>query len=636
VRQASLAEGDRVVFRFNDRSQGSPGSLAPLSVTSAASIHVGIDSRGTGSFAEIDQSPLSVSVIADHQPARYLVLAPSVMAPGEATSISIVALDACGNLAPAATAHLEVAGLHGAGTQAQCFLTPLDGGRRQLSANLSRGLHRIHVADLARGIEAVSNPILSEADPRTRVFWGDVHNHAYDSSLWHYHTPTTDPDYNYRYGRDVGRLDFMCLNFHLFLEFGFEGQERAWQMVQEAAMRSHQPHAYVTFSGLEYHGFGGDRCLILNGDQVPAVSLQEIYRDKSRRPLESEADLRGMYDYASNLGAMVTCHVGGTPSDLRYHDARVQWNVEVASMHGNFEWFGHRALARGLRVGFHGSSDGHVQTPGHPRRPGAWGRNADLNRRDTGYGSGALMAVLAPNLTREALWEAFAARRTYGTTGARILLDFKVNGQSMGSELTLEGAPRITADVVGTAPIERVELIRNDSLILDSAGERDALALDFEDTHCPQGDSFYYLRVTQLDGEFAWSSPIWVRRLDQAPADPGRYPAWNADDPAPASSLAPHEASIFEQRLLDYLRREEDASRWDRLRAVRVVPSPMGRYTLILAHDHKLGRPVHFKLFLDYQDIVLRMDLGHRDYGQSANLAAMIYADYEVDTTDPQ
>ena len=54
----------------------------------------------------------------------------------------------------------------------------------------------------------------------------------------------------------------------------------------------------------------------------------------------------------------------------------------------------------------------------------------------------------------------------------------------------------------------------------------------------------------------------------------------------------------------------------------------MGRYALLLAYDRKHDRPVHFKLFLDYEDIVLRIDLGWRDFGQYPNLAAMAFADY--------
>jgi hypothetical protein len=77
------------------------------------------------------------------------------------------------------------------------------------------------------------------------------------------------------------------------------------------------------------------------------------------------------------------------------------------------------------------------------------------------------------------------------------------------------------------------------------------------------------------------------------------------------------------------LQREEDASRWEAIQAVQVVASPMGRYALLLAHDRKHQRRVHFKVFVDYPDMVRRLDLGWRDFGQYRNLAAAAFEDYQ-------
>jgi hypothetical protein len=543
--------------------------------------------------------------------------------------VQIVALDHCGNLATAANGELELQATGCEGLPQHLSLSPLEGGRRRIEGvRFGPGLHQIQVTDPQRGISAASNPVRCAAEHGYRVYWGELHTHCYDSSLWLDLNATTDPDYNYRYGRDVSRLDFCCLNFHLYLENGFAGQEQAWALLQEAAARHHVPGRYVTFVGFETHGFGGDRCIILNGDRFPDVRLRKLYGDNSRRHLESEADLLRAFDWAAGLGAMVTGHVGGTPTDLDYHDPRVQWSVELASMHGNFEWFGQEALQRGLRVGFHGASDGHVQTPGHPRRPGSGGRNGDLNRRDTGYGSGCLVGVLAKELNREALWEAFCARRTYATTGARMWLVFRLDGQPMGSELALEGPPTISARVIGTAPIKRLELVRDDRLLHTQPGDGFEAALAFRDAGCPRGEHYYYLRVSQHDGEIGWSSPVWATRTSgPEKADPA-LPAWNTDDAKVLVALSPTEAREYESQLLDYLRREEDAGRWEGIRAVQVIDSPLGRYALLLGYDHKHQERVHFKVFIDYPDMVLRMDLGWRDFGQFRNPAAAAFEDY--------
>ena len=86
------------------------------------------------------------------------------------------------------------------------------------------------------------------------------------------------------------------------------------------------------------------------------------------------------------------------------------------------------------------ASDDHRSHPGQPH----WG----------------VAAVRAPELTREAVFDALYGRRTYGTTGARILLDFTVDGAPMGSEITADGPPRLHVEAHGTDVIESVQILR--------------------------------------------------------------------------------------------------------------------------------------------------------------------------------
>ncbi|MGA7669894.1 MAG: hypothetical protein WBW04_05695, partial [Nitrolancea sp.] len=67
---------------------------------------------------------------------------------------------------------------------------------------------------------------------------------------------------------------------------------------------------------------------------------------------------------------------------------------------------------------------------------------------------------LAHELTREGIWEALRARRCYGTSGPRIILDVTVDGHPMGSEPSLSGTPEIAVRAHGTAPIDSIELRR--------------------------------------------------------------------------------------------------------------------------------------------------------------------------------
>ncbi len=161
------------------------------------------------------------------------------------------------------------------------------------------------------------------------------------------------------------------------------------------------------------------------------------------------------------------------------------------------------ALASGLRLGIVAGSDRHDYATDERSHP------VDIY-------PGGLTAVWASELSDEALWRSLWNRRCYGTTGARIILEFSADGLPMGSEYFCAGAPRLEGRIIGTAPLVRAELLRHKRSGYTAAwsgGGRDELeeSFDFRD-EAYEKEVFYYLRVEQEDGHCAWSSPIWLRR----------------------------------------------------------------------------------------------------------------------------
>ena len=56
-----------------------------------------------------------------------------------------------------------------------------------------------------------------------------------------------------------------------------------------------------------------------------------------------------------------------------------------------------------------------------------------------------------------------------------------------------------------------MDLIKNNQFVFTrSPGERE-FSFEYVDNQAAAGESYYYIRVIQSDGELAWSSPIWVR-----------------------------------------------------------------------------------------------------------------------------
>ena len=144
-----------------------------------------------------------------------------------------------------------------------------------------------------------------------------------------------------------------------------------------------------------------------------------------------------------------------------------------------------KALAKGYRLGFESSSD-HVST----------------------HSSYAILLVEQSG--RQALIDAFRARRCYAATD-NILLVVKCGGHLMGEEFALAGWPTLEIQARGTAPIAKLEIIRNNRYVYSGSPNAAAVDLRWTDTDPPAGGvNYYYVRLQQADTNLAWSSPLWI------------------------------------------------------------------------------------------------------------------------------
>jgi hypothetical protein len=138
--------------------------------------------------------------------------------------------------------------------------------------------------------------------------------------------------------------------------------------------------------------------------------------------------------------------------------------VEIFSEHGNAEsdrspyrYIRHSMGGRytkntlqwlwqqGVKVGVVASSDDHLGYPG-------------------AYGEG-LIAVYADTLTRQSIFEAIRARRTYGVNADRIELDFRLNGHWMGEIIPFTNKRSVFVKVQGKDVVDYVEVLRNNKVI---------------------------------------------------------------------------------------------------------------------------------------------------------------------------
>jgi len=117
--------------------------------------------------------------------------------------------------------------------------------------------------------------------------------------------------------------------------------------------------------------------------------------------------------------------------------------------------------------------------------------------------------VYVENFTREGIIAGFKARRTVAATD-KIFIELSCGDRLMGEVIETKEKPVLKYRILGTAPIKRVTIVRNETNhhVIESA-EKEVTG-EWTDQEPLPGENRYYLRIEQSDGNMAWSSPLWV------------------------------------------------------------------------------------------------------------------------------
>ena len=190
----------------------------------------------------------------------------------------------------------------------------------------------------------------------------------------------------------------------------------------------------------------------------------------------------------------------------------------------------------------------------------------------------------------------------------------QANGHPAGTEIELDDKPGLTINANACSKIERIDLIRDDRALASWRPNALDVQLDFED-EAPLPEAAYYVRLRQTDGEYAWSTPIWVACSVGSPASVNDLPAWNQHEPVDLPAARPNDAEPFAKQLLDYLAANEDPRRFQELTPVRIVDEVPGRAALFYAYLGKDSEPISIRWYFDFEMPRLRLDWGWRDFG---------------------
>ena len=296
-----------------------------------------------------------------------------------------------------------------------------------------------------------------------RLYWGDLHNHC---------------GISYGHGsleaalrRARQQLDFCSVTGHAFwpdmpadrcryaeiIDYhtaGFQRLAGQWDEVLSTFETHNAPGEFVTFPSYEWHS-------LAEGDQV--VLLRE-----ARGPLVSGESVAALSAALGEREHLIYPHHIGYPRGFR----GINWDafdgarsplVEIYSMHGCSEsdeapfpmlhTMGPRdhdstaqaGLALGHRFGFAAGTDH------HSAYPGSWGDGR--------------LAVLSDGLTRDALFEAFRARRVYAVSGDKLEIAVTLNDAPFGAEIRAPGVRRLHWDLRAADFVDTVELLKNNHVV---------------------------------------------------------------------------------------------------------------------------------------------------------------------------
>jgi hypothetical protein len=468
VGRGYLRAGDTLTVRLGDRRRGSPGFRLQTNVEANAELKTSVDAFATYEFCELPVQPAFDLV--PGPVVSWKAILPSLAVVGEPFRLAIVAEDKWGNPTAEADQSFElVASRPVRGLPPRIEIRNGD-GPRVVEGLLAEAEGDIDLRLVANGEEVTrANPLRVVKQTALRRYWGDLHGQSGET------IGMGSADAYFRYARDAAFIDLVGHQGN-----DFQITDEFWKELNRLTAGFDVPGRFVCLPGYEWSGntgMGGDRNIFYRREGRPIrrsshilvegqTSTEAIYTaDELFRELEGE-------------DAIVIAHVGGRYADLKYaHDGRLERAVEVHSTWGTFEWILHDAFEKGYRVGVVCHSDDHKGRPG-ATRPGA-----------SSFGAiGGLTCYFMPELTRDALFEALRQRRHYGTTGVRIFVDlhasfdapvtgfsedpqlgpaseFAVQRATMGDIIRPGSVPmRLAAEVIGTAPIERVDILHGTSV----------------------------------------------------------------------------------------------------------------------------------------------------------------------------
>jgi hypothetical protein len=333
------------------------------------------------------------------------------------------------------------------------------------------------------------------AEPPMQTYYGDLHNHT------SYSDGSGTPSLALAAGEAAG-FDFMAISDH---SYAIDDAEWANTLT---AVNAATDADFVALRGFEYTQGAEGHINVWNSTRH-ACRANTGYSMCDYTPnLEAGVTVQGFYPW---LVSAVNTPLDAAGEVMQFnHPGWINFN----------DWFFHpevSGIARLEEVG-NGNGTSYVFSEGEYLRSLDYGwklgatNNADTHSLYWGTNTDDRTGVVMPELTKTALLEALRLRRTFATEDKNYNLTMKANGAWMGSEIANTGT--LAFEITGSDPdfeqSSRVQLITDQGAVA-------ALYVPITTTFTWEpvlpitpGVHYYYVKVTQADGDRIVTSPVWT------------------------------------------------------------------------------------------------------------------------------
>ena len=418
--------GDRILVRIGDRRYGAKGTRLQTFVEDEFLMRWYIDPVGTSRFAPI-KPDLALAILPDHIE-KVKVVSPRVIRPGLEVPLHIHTEDVWGNTTinqEDLDCSLKLTADFSGDTVWNKTVPLASKGWTYATVDVAlpiEGDYTLSVSVVSRrdgsAIVTASEYLTADATiPVPRPLFADLHVHSDDT------VGTNDTSYNFSYAQHIAGLDVVGYTAN-----DFNITKSRWEKTLDIISEVNTPGKFVVYPGTEWCGnsaAGGDHNVVFLDDPSQTKGIEFPFDKNGNVARSFEWNEDGPADlvpgawpldevYATYAHSpekhLLIPHVGGRRCNLAWHHPKLERLLEIGSAWGLFEWLLRDAVKRGWKLGVSANSDEH-----RGRCGGGVPGTAVFGTK------GGLTGVLSDNLDWKSVAGTLRARRTFATTGERLV-----------------------------------------------------------------------------------------------------------------------------------------------------------------------------------------------------------------------